>query len=169
MAPRFIPLIVTILSLVNFDLAAAEKYNVLFLLSDDMRPELGCYGAPVQSPNLDKLAAGSVRFDRAYCQYPLCNPSRTSLLTGLHPTQTGVLDNAGNFRKSMPEHVPLPELFKRNGYTTVRIGKVYHGGIDDLASWSEGADEAGNRGSANRKKNNQKSVTSDCRPAGPND
>lgn len=169
MAPRFIPLIVTILSLVNFDLAAAEKYNVLFLLSDDMRPELGCYGAPVQSPNLDKLAAGSVRFDRAYCQYPLCNPSRTSLLTGLHPTQTGVLDNSGNFRKSMPEHVPLPELFKRNGYTTVRIGKVYHGGIDDLASWSEGADEAGNRGSANRKKNNQKSVASDRKPAGPND
>ncbi len=130
---------------------SAEKLNVLFILSDDLRPELGCYGAPVQTPNIDQLALASTRFERAYCQYPLCNPSRTSLLTGLHPTQTGVLDNSGDFRKLMPDRVTLPQMFKNAGYTTVKIGKVYHGGIDDDASWSEGAETARKN---NRTKNN---------------
>ncbi len=121
---------------------SADKLNVLFILSDDLRPELGCYGAPVHTPNIDKLAAASTRFDRAYCQYPLCNPSRTSLLTGLHPSHSGVLDNTKDFRKLMPDRVTLPQMFKNAGYTTVRIGKVFHGGIDDIASWSEGADTA---------------------------
>lgn len=119
---------------------AAEKLNVLFILVDDLRPELGCYGAPVQSPEMDKLAAAGVRFDRAYCQYPLCNPSRSSLLTGRLPTATGVLDNRTDFRRLHPDWITLPQLFKTNGYVTVRNGKVYHGGIDDPASWSEGAE-----------------------------
>ena len=120
---------------------AAEKYNVLFILSDDLRPELGCYGAPVQTPNLDKLAARGVRFERAYCQYPLCNPSRASLMTGRLPTTTGVLNNGTDFRRLHPELVTLPQLFKDNGYVTVRSGKIFHGGIDDAASWSEGAED----------------------------
>lgn len=120
---------------------AAEKYNVLFILSDDLRPELGCYGAPVRTPNLDKLAARGIRFDRAYCQYPLCNPSRASLMTGRLPTTTGVLNNGTDFRKLHPDWVTLPQLFKDNGFTTVRSGKIFHGGIDDAASWSEGAEE----------------------------
>ena len=84
----------------------AARPNVLFILVDDLRPELGCYGAPAQTPNIDALAARSVLFQRAYCQYPLCNPSRTSPLTGLRPTTSGVLNNSGDFRKMRPELRP---------------------------------------------------------------
>ncbi len=120
---------------------AAEKLNVLFLMSDDMRPALGCYGHPlVQSPNIDALAQSGVRFDRAYCQYPLCNPSRTSLLTGRHPTTTGVLDNTIDFRAAHPEWVSLPQHFKNNGYASLRCGKIFHGGIDDAFAWDQGGD-----------------------------
>src|SRR3712207_1755205 len=74
--------------------APQKRLNVLFLIADDLRPELGAYGHPqVRTPNLDRLAARGTRFDRAYAQYPLCNPSRTSLLTGRYPTETGVMDN----------------------------------------------------------------------------
>jgi arylsulfatase A-like enzyme len=118
-----------------------KKLNVLFLMSDDMRPELGCYGHPiVQSPNIDALAKAGVRFDRAYCQYPLCNPNRTSLLTGRHPTTTGVLDNTTYFRDAHPDWVTLPEHFKANGYVSLRTGKIFHGTIDDLQSWTEGGE-----------------------------
>jgi arylsulfatase A-like enzyme len=119
----------------------AKKPNVLFILSDDMRPELGCYGHPVvTSPNIDALAKAGVRFDRAYCQYPLCNPSRTSMLTGRHPTTTGVLDNTVAFRDAHPDWVTLPQHFKANGYAALRTGKIFHGGIDDPESWTEGAE-----------------------------
>jgi arylsulfatase A-like enzyme len=120
---------------------AGKKLNVLFLMSDDMRPDLGCYGHPlVKSPTIDALAKAGVRFDRAYCQYPLCNPSRTSLLTGRHPTTTGVRDNTVYFRDAHPDWVTLPQVFKDNGYATLRTGKIFHGGIDDPVSWTEGAE-----------------------------
>src|SRR5437763_669263 len=84
----------------------ARPLNVLFLMSDDMRTELGCYGkSQLKTPNLDALAAAGVRFDRAYCQYPLCNPSRTSLLNGRHPRTTGVFDNVTDFRAAHPDFV----------------------------------------------------------------
>jgi arylsulfatase A-like enzyme len=117
-----------------------RKPNVLFIMSDDMRTELGCYGSRfgVQSPNLDALAQSGVRFDRNYCQFPLCNPSRSSLLTGRHPTTTGVLGNTTRFRDKHPDYVSLPELFRQNGYVTLRSGKIYHGGIDDPKAWDVG-------------------------------
>jgi arylsulfatase A-like enzyme len=118
-----------------------KKLNVLFLMSDDMRPELGCYGHPVvKSPNIDALAKAGVRFDRAYCQYPLCNPSRASMLTGRYPTTTGVLDNTTYFRDAHPDWVSLPEHFKANGYAALRTGKIFHGGIDDTDAWTEGGE-----------------------------
>ena len=81
-----------------------------------------------------------MRFDRAYTQYPLCNPSRTSLLTGRYPTQTGVMDNETWFRAEHPDFVSLPQHFKARGYATLRAGKIFHGGIDDTDAWTEGGE-----------------------------
>jgi iduronate 2-sulfatase len=122
--------------------AAARNLNVLFLMSDDMRVELGCYGSMfhAQTPNLDGLARSGVRFDRNYCQFPLCNPSRSSLLNGRHPTTTRVLGNRTAFRDLHPDWVSLPQLFKNNGYISARAGKIFHGGIDDPKAWSVGGD-----------------------------
>lgn len=117
------------------------RYNVLFIISDDLRPTLGCYGNPiVKTPNIDALAARGTRFDRAYAQFPLCNPSRSSLLSGRYPAQTGVMDNNTYFRKQHPDYVTLPQYFKNQGYASLRTGKVFHGGIDDMISWTEGGE-----------------------------
>jgi iduronate 2-sulfatase len=120
---------------------AQPKYNVILIASDDLRPALGCYGNKiVRTPNIDRLASSGVRFDRAYAQYPLCNPSRSSLLTGRYPTQTGVMDNEIYFRALHPEFISLPQYFKANGYATLRSGKIFHGGIDDTEAWTEGGE-----------------------------
>jgi arylsulfatase A-like enzyme len=117
------------------------RYNVLFIASDDLRPELGCYGNRlIKTPHLDRLASWGVRFERAYAQYPLCNPSRTSLLTGRYPTQTGVMDNETWFRAAHPDFVSLPQHFKAHGYASLRVGKIFHGGIDDTDAWTEGGE-----------------------------
>lgn len=122
--------------------ATPERPNVLFILSDDLRPELSCYGSPVATPNIDRLAARGVRFANAWAQYPLCNPSRTSMLTGRYPTSTGALKNRNYFRDSYPEMVTLPEHFKNSGYETLRIGKVFHDSADDPQSWTYGSKRA---------------------------
>jgi iduronate 2-sulfatase len=121
--------------------APAPKYNVLFLISDDLRPVLGAYGNKIiKTPNIDALAARGTRFDHAYAQFPLCNPSRSSLLNGRYPTQTGIMDNNTYFRAKHPDYVTLPQYFKEHGYATLRTGKIFHGGIDDQISWTEGGE-----------------------------
>jgi arylsulfatase A-like enzyme len=122
--------------------ATPPRPNVLFILSDDLRPELSCYGSSVETPNLDRLAGRGVRFANAWVQYPLCNPSRTSMLTGRYPTTTGALTNRKYFRDAYPEMVTLPQLFKNAGYDTLRIGKVFHDSADDPPSWTYGAARA---------------------------
>jgi iduronate 2-sulfatase len=114
---------------------AAEKPNVLFIAIDDLRPELGCYGARyIVSPNIDRLAKRGVLFERAYCQQPLCNPSRTSLMTGLRPDTSGVTHNHVHFRTRNPEVVTLPQHFKNHGYESRAIGKMYHGFLPEGSS-----------------------------------
>lgn len=117
--------------------AQTKRPNVLFFAVDDLRPELGCYGAShIKSPNLDRLAKQGMVFDRAYVQQAVCSPSRTSLLTGARPDTTKVWDLVTHFRKAMPNVVTLPQLFKQNGYFVQGMGKLFHGGYDDEPSWS---------------------------------
>ena len=132
---------------------AAERPNVLFLSSDDLNNSLGCYGHPlVKTPNIDKLAARGVRFEGAYCQFPLCGPSRNSMLTGLYPNTTGILANQQIFRQTIPSHHSLPQAFRLEGYFAGRIGKLYHynvpksigtNGHDDPGSWELELNPAG--------------------------
>ncbi len=125
------------------------KPNVLFITIDDLRPQLGCYGDTViQAPNIDRLASRGLVFQKAYCQYALCGPSRSSFLTGLRPETTKVYDLHRTLRDYDPALVTLPQLFKNNGYQTHGLFKVFHvvgfdpalfGNKDDAESWSDGA------------------------------
>ncbi|HVS20083.1 MAG TPA: sulfatase [Planctomycetota bacterium] len=118
--------------------AQERRPNVLLITVDDLNTRLGAYGeARAVTPAIDALAARGVRFERAYCQYPLCNPSRISLFSGLRPVRTGAEDLQGTLRDHLPDVVTLPELFKRAGWTTARIGKVQHRNDpdDDTRSW----------------------------------
>jgi arylsulfatase A-like enzyme len=130
-----------------------RRPNVLFIVSDDLNTMLGCYGdTRARSPHVDALARRGVRFDRAYCSFPLCGPSRNSFLTGLYPNSTGILANAQIFRQSIPGQVSMPQAFRQAGYFVGRIGKLYHynvpksigtNGHDDPASWELELNPAG--------------------------
>lgn len=131
--------LVAICGAVKYGLAADQRPNVLFIVSDDLNNSLGCYGDPiVKTPSLDRLAAKGVRFDHAYCQSPLCNPSRVSFLSGLNPDHTGVYLLATPTRTHLPGAEMLPACFRRNGYFTVQNGKIFHTGegFEDPQSWT---------------------------------
>ena len=128
-------------------MAAERRPNVLFIAVDDLSCALGCYGDVLaKTPNIDRLAASGVRFDRAYTQLPLCNPTRASIMTGLRPDTIKVYDLDRHFRDQLPDVVTLPQAFQKAGYVAARVGKLYHynvpasigtDGFDDPPSWNE--------------------------------
>lgn len=131
-----------------------RQKNVLFIIVEDLKNAMGCYGNPlVKTPNLDRLASKGLIFDRAYCQYPVCNPSRSSFLTGLRPDTTQILENQTPWSENVKNHTTLPKLFRDNGYYTVSLGKIFHGRDDkhdDIEAWDINLDydatEVGKRG-----------------------
>jgi iduronate 2-sulfatase len=118
--------------------SAESRPNVLFIAVDDLRPELGCYGnTVVKTPNIDRLAARGIVFERAYCQQAVCSPSRTAIMTGLRPDTTKVWDLNTHFRVAQPDCVTLPQYFRSHGYHCAALSKIYHSGFEDGRSWNE--------------------------------
>lgn len=114
-----------------------DRPNILFIIIDDLRPELGFYGTPlIHTPNIDSIAARGTVFTRAYCQQAMCNPSRASVLTGRRPDTIRVWDQSTHFRSYKKDLVTLPQYFKKKGYETVGIGKIFHTSLEDPPSWS---------------------------------
>jgi arylsulfatase A-like enzyme len=112
--------------------ADGPRYNALLIMADDLRTSLGCYGdKQARTPNIDRLAGRGVRFDRAFVQYPVCNPSRTSMLTGTRPEKNGIVGNDTFFRDKLPDVVTLPQLFRQHGATANSYGKIYHAGLTE--------------------------------------
>ena len=120
--------------------AEIARPNVLFIAVDDLKPVLGCYGDKVvKSPNIDRLAARGVVFERAYCNQAVCAPSRNALMTGVRPTTLGIYDLGTNFRQASSNAVTLSQYFMRHGYRAEALGKIFHvghGNHEDPASWS---------------------------------
>jgi arylsulfatase A-like enzyme len=130
------PMILSLTLLVNT--SGAHRPNILFIAIDDLRPELGCYGAAqVKTPEINKFAAGGMLFERAYCQVPICMGSRASLMTGMLPTGKRFVGDC-RMDVDVPTAATLPEAFRKAGYTTISNGKIYHNLLDAAdRSWSE--------------------------------
>ncbi|WDE97795.1 sulfatase [Lentisphaera profundi] len=133
---------ILICTLLPFALSAKNP-NILFIAIDDLKPELGAYGyTQVKSPNIDQLAKSATTFTNAHCQWAVCGPSRASLMTGLYPESTGVMDLKTKMRSINPDVLTLPQHFKNSGYFTAATGKIYDPRCvdgrekDDAASWS---------------------------------
>jgi iduronate 2-sulfatase len=119
------------------------RWNVVLFVVDDLNTSVGCYGdTQARTPRIDGLAARGLRFSRAYCAFPLCNPSRSSLLTGLYPDTIGDQLDGSSLRSHRPDVASLPQLFRRSGYYTAGISKVFHdaSGIDNGGEWEYSVD-----------------------------
>lgn len=120
------------------DSGEKQKQNILFIIVDDLRPQLGCYGSTeIETPNIDNLAHGGVIFNNNYCNFPVCGPSRASLFSGLRPHKTRFVDNQCRIDQEVPDIAPMNTHFKNNGYQTISLGKVYHHRVDSKNGWSE--------------------------------
>ncbi len=120
------------------------RMNVLFIAVDDLNTRVSAFHDPiVKTPNLDRLAARGVRFERAYCNYPVCNATRTSLLSGKRPETTRIFGNSTPPRTYLGNVVMLPEYFKAQGYFTARVGKIAHGLFEDAVQWDISESRAG--------------------------
>lgn len=119
----------------------APIQNVLFIVVDDLTKTLGTYGhTVVKTPNVDRLAKMGIQFNNAYCNYSVCNPSRSSLLTGLKPETINILDNRKPIQEELGDRITLPALFKQNGFYTISLGKIFHKPeeeYNDLKAWDE--------------------------------
>ena len=121
-----------IVGIVAARVVAAKPMNVIFITIDDLRPELASYKTDgIHTPHIDRLAAKGLQFNAAYCQYPVCNPSRSSFLTGLRPDELDIFANKVALRNKWPDLVTLPQLFRNNGYFTAGLGKLFHMGTDE--------------------------------------
>jgi len=119
---------------------ATERPNVLFIAVDDLRPELACYGKQhIHSPNIDKLAASSTLFERAFCMVPTCGASRASLMTGIRPARNRFINFLTWAERDAPGITTMNTQFKHNGYHTVSLGKIFHHPKDSVQGWSEPA------------------------------
>ncbi|MFK7777016.1 MAG: sulfatase [Gimesia sp.] len=119
---------------------AAERPNVLFIAVDDLRPELACYGKQhIHSPNIDKLAASSTLFERAFCMVPTCGASRASLMTGIRPARKRFVNYLTWAERDAPGIATMNTQFKKNGYYTASLGKIFHHPKDSAQGWSEPA------------------------------
>jgi arylsulfatase A-like enzyme len=117
-----------------------KKPNILFIVCDDLNTHVSTSGYPdIHTPNFEELARESVNFVNAYCQYPVCGPSRASFLHGLYPETTGVLNNKVDIRQTRPKTLSMPQFFKQKGYWTASTGKVFHSDRQEQghAVWSE--------------------------------
>ena len=120
--------------------AQAERPNVLLIVCDDLNNHVSTSGyQSLRTPGLERLAAAGMTFGRAYCQYPVCGPSRASFLSGLYPESTGILDNKLDIRNVRPGTKSMPQVFKTNGYWTASVGKVFHNAKADPGNiaWHE--------------------------------
>ena len=119
---------------------AADRPNVLFIAVDDLRPELACYGKQhIHSPHMDALAESGVLFERAYCMVPTCGASRASLMTGIRPAPKRFVNYLAWAQKDAPGATTMNTQFKKNGYHTVSMGKIFHHPKDNAKGWSEPA------------------------------